>query len=154
MGSYNLPSNAFFGLGVAPQTVDTTGAVAGAGVALDGFNFAQCLVSAGTPLDSDTILTITFQKNSVTNVASDAASTDWSALGTVTYSVTFTDSTSTAAGIYWIDLVKHGLSTGLLRASTTVSEADTANLATWWIFTKPSQKLPDSDNPTVTEIST
>ena len=154
MGGWNLPSNAFFALGVAPQQVDTNAATAGVGVPIDGFNFAHALVMAGSALDSDASLTITFQKNIVTNVASDAASSDWSAIGTATYSITFTDTTSSVIRLYWLDLVKIGMSTGLLRASTTVSVADTAQLSVAWIFTKASQRLPDSDNPTITEIAT
>lgn len=123
-------------------------------VKIDGFNMAHCILILDTFVDSASTVTPTFQKNTSVNTRNVWDASDFSTLKAQSaVAVTGEDSDSVEIRMYEIDLVKHGLSSGLLRTSMVASESDSANAKIVWILTRASQKLPDTDQVSVTDVS-
>lgn len=80
-------------------------------------NVMACVVS-NTPSTSVAVLTLSFQKNIVTDVATDAASSDWAAIASDCSIVAqaYAASTSTFTGVVDIKIPSSD-SSGLIRAS-------------------------------------
>ena len=122
-------------------------------VRIDGYSMASCIVIVDSFLDSDTTVTPTFQKNTTSNVRATQNDSDFSDIAAGSAITCTGDSDSNEIRGYYIDLVKAGLSTGLLRTSLIASDSDTAAATVLWLLTKPSQRMPDTDAITWAEIA-
>jgi hypothetical protein len=139
----DLYSQCLFAKDIAPFAV-TTAAKTGAGAKFTGYNVAWWVVDCGVATDSDDTVTFKIQYNTVTDVASDAAATDWSDLSTDSFSITQTTSDTTRGPfICKIDLRKWQLTRGLLRGyAIGVGESDTTLVDSMFIFSQANKKLP------------
>ena len=132
---------------IYPQLASSD-AVNGTALPLDGYSralvsFSGGLVSTG---DSDDLITFLVQKNIVTNIASDAASSDWVTITLATQILGPPATSDIPLGLEFIDLdlAEHSLSTGLLRASATGSLGISASMASQFIFYRQTGKNADS----------
>jgi hypothetical protein len=132
---------------IYPQSCSSDG-VTGAGLALDGYSraFIGCFGGLVATGDSDDTVTFTVSKNIVTNVASDAASSDWVVITAATQTLGPSADTDTVIGQEFIDLdfAEHGLSTGLLRLGALSSEGCAASVTGIFQFYRETGKNGDS----------
>jgi hypothetical protein len=96
----------------------TSDAYTGTVVAFTGWNNILAIVTTATPSTSVATLTVSFQKNVVTDISSDAASTDWAAIASdcSLVAATYAASTSVYQGIVDIKIPSSD-SSGMIRAS-------------------------------------
>lgn len=124
MSNLHSKVNIHSGLTAAGPSSDGS---AGVGLAINGYNKVMAIANVGAGFaTSDATVIVKFQKDIVTTVDSDAASTDW--VDITASSVTFTPDTLDSTGkggikVWDFDLVGLGLTTGLLRPHATVSAA-------------------------------
>ena len=151
-------SYAFDALSAVAPSSDGT---AGTGLPLSGYNRVVAYASVGVGFaDSDATMTIKFQKDIVTEVDSDAASTDWVDITASSVTVTPDTLDSTGEGgleVWDFDLVGLGLSTGLLRPHATVSAAGgTIPTAVVMVAYQPNRLMPSfpSSDATIVAAST
>ena len=87
-------------------------------ISFSGYENVMACVVSSTPSTSVAVLTMSFQKNIVTDIASDAASSDWAAIASDCSIVAqaYAASTTTYTGVVDIKIPSSD-STGLIRAS-------------------------------------
>ena len=141
-----------------PQATSSDG-VTGTGAPLNGWNSCVALFSAGSGGGtSDATAVFVVQKNTVTSVASDAASTDWVDISAATQTLgPGVDSDASLGGDEYVDLdiVGLGLSTGLLRIKATAAPtgASNANIVSGFlVFYDKTGTLTDTDL-TITQVA-
>lgn len=135
------------------STVSSDDAAPEGAVLVNGYHIAHAIVMVDTWLDSDATVTPTFQKNTATTTRVGAAATDFSDIAAGTALTCSGDSDGSDVYGYYIDLVKAGISTGLLRTSLVASASDSATARVIWLFTRASQRLPDTDQITWEEVA-
>ena len=133
---------------IYPQSCSSDG-VTGTALTLDGYDraFIGCYAGLVATGDTDDTVTFTVSKNIVTNVASDAASTDWVVITAAAQTVgPPAGDSDVVLGLEFIDLdfTEHGLSTGLLRLGALSSEGCAASIAGIFQFYRQTGKNNDS----------
>jgi hypothetical protein len=112
---------------IQPLSIRATSSdgVTGAGFAINGYNRVALRFDSGviTTGDSDDVVVCTVDKASIATIDTDAAASDWSTITAATQTLgPSADSDTALTGEFLdIDLVEHGLSTGMLRVKMTGS---------------------------------
>jgi hypothetical protein len=132
--------------GIKPSL--TSDAYTGTAVRFTGFDRVLAIVTTATPSTSAAVLTVSFQKQTVADIATDIASTDWAAIASdcSIVAATYTASTSTYTAAVDIAIPSSDQS-GFIRASVlTPGEGLTVDgLAITYILYGGSDQYPSTD---------
>lgn len=144
-----LASKVGWGIDIIKPSLTSDGLL-GAGVSYGGFENVMAIVSTNTPSTSVATLTVSFQKATVSNVASDNASSDWSAIGSDCSIVAAAYSASTVGYVGVLDIAipaSDNAAGGAIRASVlTPGEGLTIDgVGVVYILYNGSQMYPNSD---------
>lgn len=96
----------------------TSDGLTGSAVPFSGYESVLAIVTTNTPSTSVAVLTVSFQKNIVTDIATDAASTDWNAIASDCSIVAASYAASTSVYTGAVDIkIPSSDQSGLIRAS-------------------------------------
>ena len=137
--------------GIKPSL--TSDGYTGTAVRFTGFDKVLAIVTTETPSTSVATLTVSFQKQTITDISTDIASTDWAAIASDCSIVAATYTASTSKYCAAVDItIPSSDSAGFIRASVlTAGEGLTIDgLAVTYVLYGGSDQYPCTDYPVTT----
>lgn len=126
----------------------TSDGYTGLEIPFTGYEKVMAVVTSATPSTSAAVLTVSFQKNIVTDISTDGASTDWAAIASDCSIVAATYAASTSTYCQAVDItIPSSDTSGMIRASVlTPGESLTIDgLAITYVLYNGSDRHPTTD---------